>query len=89
MADLNMESKFLAELTEEQQEVVSGGISVKDLINTTYSLDKETLAFAANSVSGPGGSQVNQAFAAENIEIFTSGSKDFTFDSDYGDIAVY
>lgn len=82
MNRLNVQSELLTELSDEQQEIVSGGISLKDMISTDYDFSQEVLAFKADAKSGPGGSNVSQVVAAENTDLYTSAAKDFLIDFD-------
>lgn len=82
MDRLNIQSELLTELSDEQQEIVSGGIDLTDFISTDYDALKESLAFAAKADSGPGGSSVTQVVAAEKLDIDTSAAKSFSLDFD-------
>ena len=82
MNRLNVQSELLTELSDEQQEIVSGGISFDDYIKTDFDFSKETFAFRANATSGPMGSNVTQVVAAENIDIYTSAAKEFSINFD-------
>ena len=82
MNRLNVQSELLTELSDEQQEIVSGGISFDDVIKTDFDFSKQSLAFGANATSGAMGSNVTQVVAAENIDVYTSAAKNFSIDFD-------
>jgi hypothetical protein len=88
MSKLNIDSELFVELSNEQEEVVSGGINLVDLINTSFSSRKQSLIFGTNAQSGPNGSSVSQLLMAENTEIDTSASKSFTLSFDPSDSLV-
>ncbi|BAZ69935.1 MAG: CTB family bacteriocin [Pelatocladus maniniholoensis HA4357-MV3] len=73
-----MFNELFNEITEEQQQLVAGGKSISDYINTNYYQDLTAFNFAIGS--GPHGSYVTQEFAS--LEIDTSAYKDFYLDSD-------
>ena len=66
MTRLEMQSELLMELSEDQQEIVSGGIDLASLTKTDFS--QETLATLVNVQSGPAGSSVTRAITAEDID---------------------
>lgn len=84
-----VQSELFVELSDEQQEIVSGGISLKDLINTTFNFNNESLGFKADAQSGPGGSTVSQIVTAEKSAIDTSALKDFQLNFDPKGLMVY
>ena len=65
MTRLDMQSEHLVELSEDQQEIVSGGLDLASLTQTDFS--QETLVTLSTVESGPGGSSVTRAIAAEDI----------------------
>nr|WP_274382013.1 CTB family bacteriocin [Myxacorys almedinensis] len=77
------------ELSDEQQEIVSGGISLMDMISTDFDFSKESLAFKAEATSGPMGSNVSQLVAADKADLFTSASKDFSLNFNPGDFIKF
>ncbi|MCP6761254.1 MAG: CTB family bacteriocin [Fischerella sp. CENA71] len=72
-----MSNELFSEVCEEQQQLVAGGKSIYDYINTNYYQDLTAFNFSIGS--GPNGSYVNQQFA--ELEIDTSAYKDFYLDS--------
>ncbi|PMB25894.1 CTB family bacteriocin [Fischerella thermalis] len=72
MSFLNIKSNLLTNLSEEQQETVSGGISLQDLVSSAFS--QEGLVSAGKTSTGKNGSDVTQILAAEDI--FTDALKD-------------
>ena len=66
MTRLDMQSEHLVELSEDQQEIVSGGLDLASLTITNFS--QETLVTLGSAQSGPGGSSVTRAIAAEDID---------------------
>jgi hypothetical protein len=68
-----MQSELFIDLSNEQEEIISGGIDFKDLIATSFS--QESLGFATTVKSGKGGSEVIQLVTAEKT--FTDALKDF------------
>jgi len=68
-----MNTELFVELSDDQQEIISGGIGLYDYLGTYFS--QEALAFSATAASGPGGSAVNQTVLAVDIE--TSAFKGF------------
>lgn len=78
------QSELFTELSDEQQEIISGGINMSDLINTNFFGKQEALAFQAGVQSGPGGSTVSQQVAANLTNIDTSAAKNFTLNFDPG-----
>ncbi|MBW4614537.1 MAG: CTB family bacteriocin [Desmonostoc vinosum HA7617-LM4] len=73
MSHLTMQSELFIDLSNEQEEIVSGGIDFKDLIATSFS--QESLGFATTTRSGKGGSEVMQLVTAEKS--YTDALKDF------------
>lgn len=84
MERLTMQSELLIELSDEQQEVVSGGngggLMVDDLISTRFKELTEDFAFAADVVSGKEGSRVQQKVGAKKMLTITDALKDFSID---------
>ncbi|MBE9192392.1 CTB family bacteriocin [Gloeocapsopsis crepidinum LEGE 06123] len=65
MSELNIHSKLLTNLSEEQQEALSGGISLQDLVSSAFS--QEALVLGSTAKTGRNGSDVTQVLAAEDI----------------------
>jgi hypothetical protein len=82
MERLTVQSEWLVELSDEQQEVVSGGqgVMVDDLIKTGFKELTEKFAFSADVVSSKQGSAVKQIVAAEKMMTITDALKDFSID---------
>ena len=83
-----VQSELFVELSDEQQETVSGGISASDLIKTAFKFDTQSLGFGASAKSGPNGSEITQLVTAEKSSIDTSSFKDFQINLDKG-VMVY
>jgi hypothetical protein len=66
-------SNLFSEVTEEQQQMIAGGKTIYDNLSTYFNANTTAFAFAA--ASGPGGSQVYQEFAEQEID--TSAYKTF------------
>lgn len=75
-----MSNELFTEVCEEQQQMVVGGKSIYDYINTNYYQDLTAFNFAVGS--GPQGSFVTQEFASYTID--TSAYKNFALNP-YGD----
>jgi hypothetical protein len=82
MERLTMQSELLIELSDEQQEVVSGGegIAVDDVIKTRFKELTEKFAFNADVSSGRDGSKVSQTVAAQKTLTLSDALKDFSID---------
>lgn len=80
MSELNKDSELFVELSNEQEEVVSGGVSAKDALSTDFLQAQELLGLNATAVSGPGGSLATQDTIAATNLIDTGSFKDFTLD---------
>ncbi|PMB27112.1 hypothetical protein CEN46_02160 [Fischerella thermalis CCMEE 5318] len=68
-----MSNELFTEVCEEQQQMVVGGTSIYDYINTNYYQDLTAFNFTVGS--GPNGSYVTQQFASQTID--TSAYKNF------------
>jgi len=69
-----MNTELFIELSDDQQEIISGGIWAYDDLGTHFS--QEALAMNTSIVSGAGGSAVTQTVVA--VDIDTSAWKNFT-----------
>ncbi|MBE9192393.1 CTB family bacteriocin [Gloeocapsopsis crepidinum LEGE 06123] len=65
MSDSIMQSQFIIELTNDQQESLAGGISLRDIVSSTFS--EETLLFTTRSSSNRNGSEITQVVGASDI----------------------
>ncbi|MGF1672287.1 MAG: CTB family bacteriocin [Rivularia sp. (in: cyanobacteria)] len=65
MSNSIIKSNFMVDLSNEQQETLSGGISLQDLVSSTFS--EQTLLFATSSSSNRNGSEVTQVIGASDI----------------------
>ncbi|BAZ69937.1 MAG: CTB family bacteriocin [Pelatocladus maniniholoensis HA4357-MV3] len=79
MSNENFASNLFSEVAEEQQQLVAGGKSIYDNLNTNYYAD--LTAFSFKAASGPGGSVVTQEFAEQEID--TSAYKTFELNPYY------
>ena len=80
MSELNKKAELFVELSNEQEEVVSGGVSAFDVLATDFSQVQKLFQFSAAAASGPGGSLVTQDVAALTNAIDTSAFKNFAID---------
>jgi len=75
-----MNSELLIELSDEQQELVSGGGQLTDLydsLGTDFSRENSQVMLEVGQTSGPNGSTNVQSFGQAFQEIDTSAYKDF------------
>lgn len=81
MFDKNINSEFLVELSEEQQQLVSGGSgygdAIKDKLSTYYKADTAITLLEVGQKSGPEGSTNLQNFQHDTFDIKTAAYKDF------------
>jgi hypothetical protein len=88
MERLTMQSELLVELTDEQEEIVAGGIGVGDLIKTDFVEKIEKFAFTADVQSGRDGSRVQQIVGAQKSYTSSNALKDFNIDFGGGGIKI-
>jgi hypothetical protein len=80
MSELNKKAELFVELSNEQEEVISGGVNAFDALGTDFLQKQEALRLNFASASGPGGSLVTQNVVATTNVIDTSSFKDFGID---------
>jgi len=68
-----MNTELFIELSDDQQEIISGGTSLYDFLGTDYS--QEALGLSATAVSTASGSAVTQTVLA--VDTYTSAFKSF------------
>lgn len=86
MTRLTTTSEYLVELSEDQQEVISGGLSIAEALGTNFASDDELAIVTTDQSSGPYGTSIKQSIAAANSEKTTNGNKAFAIstDGDFG-----
>lgn len=74
-----MNSQLFVELSEQQQELVSGGGQLTDLddyLNTYFKAEKSVVNFEVAQTSGPDGSQNLQKLSQDFTSVDTAATKD-------------
>jgi hypothetical protein len=75
-----MDSQLFADLSQAQQEQVSGGgqlIDLDDQLDTYFTAEKSLVGLKVGQTSGPEGSEIMQAFSQDFTAIDTGAEKDF------------
>jgi hypothetical protein len=75
-----MNSQLFVELSESQQELVSGGGQLTDLddyLDTYFKAEKSLVDFQVAQKSGPDGSEILQDFSQDFTAVDTGAIKDF------------
>lgn len=82
-----MKSELIVELSDEQQQIVTGGSyggdKIEDYLETYYKQHDQATLLEVTQVSGPYGSANVQKFANVSKEIDTAAYKDFYFNGNY------
>lgn len=82
MTYLNVQSEYLMELSEEQQEVVSGGISIAELLNQNFKSNEEAALVDVKMTTGKDGVNFSKKIAVTNDERDVTGREITAIDSD-------
>lgn len=84
MANLNIQSQHLVELSDEQQELVSGGLAIFENVFSNFQSDNELAVLNTKQSSGPNGTTIEGTLAVANLETFTSGARQLAVNTDLG-----
>lgn len=82
MTYLHVESEYLTELSEDQQEVVSGGISIAELLKQNFKSNEEAALVDVKMSTGKDGVMFSKKIAVTNDERDVTGSEATAIDSD-------